>query len=458
MTEQLEKDIALDEDEVRTALVPNVTDAIEAGDKESLRKLVEDLSTPDLGDLIELLSPDDRVSMIETMGEAFDFEVFSELDPAVRDQLSEALPNALLARAVSELETDDAAYLLEDLGEEDRQEILAQLPTDERAALERNLEYPEETAGRLMQSDFVAVAPFWTVGHVIDYMRETEDLPEMFSEIFVVDPSFRVLGSVELSRLLRTKRDVSVSEIMNPDRHLVLATEDQEEVARQFGRHDLMSAPVVDANQRLVGVVTVDDVVDIIQEEAEEDMKALAGVGDESLADTVLDTTRSRVPWLIVNLGTAILASFVIQIFDATIEQMVSLAVLMPIVASMGGNAGTQTMTVTVRALATNKLGPVNAPRVVTREFLVGIINGLILSVIMAAVVLVWFGSTKLGTVIAVAMVVNMIAAALAGILIPLVMDHFDLDPAPASGVFVTTVTDVVGFFAFLGLAALWLM
>ena len=204
--------------------------------------------------------------------------------------------------------------------------------------------------------------------------------------------------------------------------------------------------------------MTVDDVVDIIQEEAEEDMKALAGVGDESLADTVLDTTRSRVPWLIVNLGTAILASFVIQIFDATIEQMVSLAVLMPIVASMGGNAGTQTMTVTVRALATNKLGPVNAPRVVTREFLVGIINGLILSVIMAAVVLVWFGSTKLGTVIAVAMVVNMIAAALAGILIPLVMDHFDLDPAPASGVFVTTVTDVVGFFAFLGLAALWLM
>jgi magnesium transporter len=237
-----------------------------------------------------------------------------------------------------------------------------------------------------------------------------------------------------------------------------VATEDQEEVARQFRRHDLMSAPVVDENQRLVGVVTVDDVVDVIQEEAEEDMKALAGVGDETLADSVYWTARSRVPWLIVNLGTAILASFVIQIFDATIEQMVALAVLMPIVASMGGNAGTQTMTVTVRALATNKLGRVNAPRVIGREFLVGIVNGFILSLIMAAVVFIWFGSSKLGGVIAVAMVVNMIAAALAGILIPLVMDHFDLDPAPASGVFVTTVTDVVGFFAFLGLAAVWIL
>jgi magnesium transporter len=289
-------------------------------------------------------------------------------------------------------------------------------------------------------------------------MRDTEDLPDTFSEIFVVDPGYRVLGAVELSRLLRSKRDTQVDTIMNEERHLVVATEDQEEVARQFRRHDLMSAPVVDENQRLVGVVTVDDVVDVIQEEAEEDMKALAGVGDETLADSVYWTARSRVPWLIVNLGTAILASFVIQIFDATIEQMVALAVLMPIVASMGGNAGTQTMTVTVRALATNKLGRVNAPRVIGREFLVGIVNGFILSLIMAAVVFIWFGSSKLGGVIAVAMVVNMIAAALAGILIPLVMDHFDLDPAPASGVFVTTVTDVVGFFAFLGLAAVWIL
>ncbi len=443
---------------VLAALVGDVSSAIDTADRERVLALVGDLSTPDLADLIELLGAAERVRLIEMLGRKFDVEVFSELDETVRDQLSEALPNEMLARAVRELDTDDAAYLLENLEEADKQEILAQLPTSERAALERNLDYPEETAGRLMQADFVAVPPYWTVGQVIDFMRDNADLPEAFSEIFVVDPSYRVLGAVELSRLLRTKRLVRIDTIMNAERHLVLATEDQEEVARQFHRYDLMSAPVVDEHQRLVGVVTVDDVVDVIQDEAEEDMKALAGVGDETLADTVLWTARSRVPWLIVNLGTAILASFVIQQFDATIEQMVSLAVLMPIVASMGGNAGTQTMTVTVRALATNKLGRVNAPRVIGREFLVGIINGLILSVIMAAVVFLWFGSGKLGGVIAAAMVVNMIAAALAGILIPLVMDHFDLDPAPASGVFVTTVTDVVGFFAFLGLAALWLL
>jgi magnesium transporter len=458
MSEQIETEARTNEEGALVALVRDVSDAIDEGARERVLQLVGDLKTPDLADLIDLLDADERVTLIETLGPRFDFEVFSELDETVRDQLSEALPNELLAEAVKELDTDDAAYLLENLEEADKQEILAQLPTSERAALERNLEYPEETAGRLMQADFVAVAPFWNVGQVIDYMRDTEDLPETFSEIFVVDPGYRVLGAVELSRLLRSKRDIQVDTIMNEERHLVVATEDQEEVARQFRRHDLMSAPVVDENQRLVGVVTVDDVVDIIQEEAEEDMKALAGVGDETLADSVYWTARSRVPWLIVNLGTAILASFVIQIFDATIEQMVALAVLMPIVASMGGNAGTQTMTVTVRALATNKLGRVNAPRVIGREFLVGIVNGFILSLIMAAVVFIWFGSSKLGGVIAVAMVVNMIAAALAGILIPLVMDHFDLDPAPASGVFVTTVTDVVGFFAFLGLAAVWIL
>ena len=458
MSEQMDTEAGADSEGARVAMVREVAAAIAAGERTRVLELVSDLNTPDLADLIELLSADDRVSLIETLGPKFDFEVFSELDETVRDQLSEALPNALLAEAVKELDTDDAAYLLENLEEADKQEILAQLPTSERAALERNLEYPEETAGRLMQADFVAVAPFWTVGQVIDYMRDTEDLPDTFSEIFVVDPSYRVLGAIELSRLLRTKREVRIDRIMNEDRHLVLATEDQEEVAHQFRRHDLMSAPVVDENQRLVGVVTVDDVVDVIQDEAEEDMKALAGVGDETLGDTVYWTARSRVPWLIVNLATAILASTVIQMFDATIEQMVSLAVLMPIVASMGGNAGTQTMTVTVRALATNKLGPVNAPRVIGREFLVGIVNGLILSLIMAAVAFVWFGSGKLGVVIAAAMVINLIAAALAGILIPLVMDHLDLDPAPASGVFVTTVTDVVGFFAFLGLAAIWLL
>jgi magnesium transporter len=384
--------------------------------------------------------------------------VFSELDEAVRDQLSEDLPNELLARAVTELDSDDAAYVLEGLDETDKQEVLAQLESGDRAALERNLEYPEETAGRLMQANFVAVAPFWNVGQVIDHMRETDDLPDTFSEIFVVDPSYRVLGSVELSRLLRTKRHVPIETIMEADRHVVMATADQEEMARQFQRYDLMSAPVVDENQRLVGVVTVDDVVEVINDEADEDMKKLAGVGDESLAGSVLETVRSRVPWLIVNLGTAILASFVIKQFDATIDQMVVLAVLMPIVASIGGNAGTQTMTVTVRALATSKLGSINAPRVVTREAIVGLLNGMILSVILAGTVFLWFGSGKLGATIGAAMIVNLFAAGLAGILIPLIFDYFDRDPAPASGVFVTMVTDCVGFFAFLGLASIYLV
>jgi len=440
------------------AIVGRVREALAVGDASALRGIAAELQAPDLAEVIELLGAEERVAFIQSLGASLDPEVFSEIDPAVRDQLSEALPNELLARVITELDTDDAAYLIENMEASDQEEILAQLTTSDRAAVERNLEYPEETAGRLMQADFVAVPPFWTVGQVIDYMRETADLPETFAEIFVIDPTYRVLGAVQLSRLLRTKRQVRVSEIMSEDRHVVLATDDQEEVARQFERYGLMSAPVVDDNKRLVGVLTVDDVVEVIQEEADEDMKKLAGVGDESLADSVLETARSRVPWLVVNLGTAILASTVIKQFDATIEQMVALAVLMPIVASMGGNAGTQTMTVTVRALATNKLGPVNASRVITREVLVGLVNGLVLSGIMALVVFFWFGSTKLGGVIGTAMIVNLLAAALAGILIPLTMDRLDLDPAPASGVFVTAITDVVGFFAFLGLASLWLL
>jgi magnesium transporter len=435
-------------------LVRDVALALHDGDNERAARLVEDLRARDLADVIELLSPEHRIGLIQALGSAFDYEVLSEIDEAVRDQLSEALPNELLAKAVTELDTDDAAYLIENLDDEDREEVLAQIPKGERAALERQLEYPEESAGRLMQSDFVAVAPYWTIEQVIDHARESDDLPDSFSEIFVVDPAFRVLGSVDLSRLLRTKRDVPVSEIMETDLHLVQATDDQEEVARQFERYDLFSAPVVDTNNKLVGVITVDDVVEVIQDEADEDMRALGGVGDESLADSVVETAKSRVPWLIVNLGTAILGSFVIKLFDATIEQMVALAVLMPVVASMGGNAGTQTMTVTVRALATNKLGSTNAPRVISRETLVGLINGLVLSLIMGLVVFVWFGSGKLGAVLGTAMVVNLLAAALAGILIPLLLNRLKLDPAPASGVFVTMITDVVGFFAFLGLAS----
>ncbi len=324
--------------------------------------------------------------------------------------------------------------------------------------MERNLEYPEDTAGRLMQSEFVAVPPFWTVGHVIDYMRETADLPDRFAEIFVVDPAFKVLGSRRPVTAVAHQARGRVEQIMEGERKVVLATADQEEVARQFERYDLMSAPVVDANQRLVGVVTVDDVVEVIQEEADEDMKALGGVGDEFLADPVVETLRAAFRGSVVNLFTAMLASWVIRLFDATMQQMVALAVLMPIVASMGGNAGTQTMTVTVRALATSELGPLNALRVITRETLVGLLNGLILRGHHGAVVFVWFGAGRSALVIGAAMIVNLLAAALAGILIPLALGRLGLDPAPASSVFVTMVTDVVGFFAFLGLATIWLL
>jgi magnesium transporter len=438
-------------------LVRAVAEALEENNATQVRSLVADVEGPDLADLIEMLEPEQRVGLIMALGADFDFEVLTEVDEKVRDQLSEALPNDVLAKGVSELDSDDAAYLLGSLEEDDQKEILDQMPQGERAALQRNLLYPEETAGRLMQADFVAVPPFWTVEQVVDFARDTADLPETFSEIFVVDPGYHLLGSVDISRLLRSKHDVKVDAIMDADRHVVLATADQEDVARQFERYGLMAAPVVDKNERLVGVVTVDDVVEVIEHEVEEDAKLLAGVGDERLSDSVREIAPPRFSWLFVNLFTAILASAVIGLFDATIESMVALAVLMPIVASMGGNAGTQTMTVAVRALATKELNPANIVRVVTRETAVGLINGLAFALIMSLVVFAWFGTEQLGLVIGAAMVINMLAAALAGIFIPLALDRMGFDPAVASTVFVTTVTDVVGFFSFLGLASLWL-
>ncbi len=439
-------------------LVRAVSDAVAAFDEARVRNLVVNLRPPDLADLIELLDPGERATFVQSLGTAIDYDVFSELDETVRDQLTLELPNTYLAKAVTELDSDDAAYVLERLDPEDRQEVFDRLSVTDRAALERNLDYPEKTAGRLMQGEFVSVAPFWNVGQVIDYMRETDDLPTTFSEIYVVDPGFKVLGSVNLSHLLRTKRHVAIEDLMNDDVTLIDAMADQEQVAHQFERYDLFSAPVVDGNGRLIGVVTVDDVVEVIHDEADEDIRRLGGVGDESVTDTVLNTTKSRFVWLLVNLFTAIVASAVIKLFDASIEEMVALAVLMPIVASMGGNAGTQTMTVAVRALATRDLGTVNATRVVIREVFVGVLNGFLFAFILAVVTVAWFGSGPLGLVIAMAMIFNHLAAALAGILIPIVLDRLNYDPAVASSVFVTTITDVVGFFAFLGLATFWLL
>ncbi|KWT64875.1 Mg/Co/Ni transporter MgtE [Hyphomicrobium sulfonivorans] len=438
--------------------ISTISEALERHDLAKVREVAAGLENPDLADVIEELAPEQRVELIEALGADFDFEVLTEVDEKVRDQISEALPNDVLAKAVTELDSDDAAYLLESLEADDRQEILDQLPQSDRAALERNLLYPGETAGRLMQADFVAVPPFWTVGQVIDFARDTEDLPETFSEIFVVDPGFHLLGSVNISRLLRTKRDVPINTIMEADRHMILATADQEQVARQFERYGLMAVPVVDSDERLVGVVTVDDVVEVIEQEADEDAKLLAGVGDERLSDSVREIAPPRFLWLLVNVLFAMVSASIIDLFGGSIEQMVALAVLMPIIASMGGNAGTQTMTVTVRALATKELSDMNVRRVALREVTVALINGVLFACLLSALAILWFGGAGLGVVIAIAIMINLLVAAVAGMLIPLGLQRLGFDPAVASTVFVTSLTDVVGFFAFLGLATFWLL
>ncbi|EAS50252.1 Mg/Co/Ni transporter [Aurantimonas manganoxydans SI85-9A1] len=438
------------------AFLERVEAAIEGENPAYLREEVGRLHESELGDLLEALDNDARQSLVRLMGDEFDYTALTEVDEAIRLSIVDAMPNAQVAEALRELDSDDAVYILEDLDEEDRKEILDRLPFRERIRLRRSLEYPEESAGRRMQTEFVAVPPFWTVGQTIDYMRDEEELPESFAQIFVIDPSFKLQGAVDLDRILRAKRPEKIEDIMHETRHAIPAEMDQEEAAQIIEQYDLLSAAVVDENERLVGILTIDDVIDILQQEADEDIKRLGGVGDEEISDTVLTAARSRFSWLLINLATAILASCVIGLFDATIEQMVALAILMPIVASMGGNAGTQTMTVAVRALAARDIDLYNAGRIIRREALVGLLNGVLFALIIGLVAAVWFESAGLGGVIAVAMVVNMMAAALAGILIPLVLDRFGADPAIASGTFVTTVTDVVGFFAFLGLAAFW--
>lgn len=441
----------------RSEFLHAVEAALEADDAQTVRELTLPLHEADLADLIQLLRPDQREPLIATLGRDFNAAALSELDEGVRDQVLEAMPNEKVAEALQQLDSDEAVYLIEDLDKQDQTDILAKLPSFERAALERSLEYPEDSAGRIMQTDLIAVPPFWSVEQTLEHMRETEDLPDRFYEVFVVDPAYHLIGSVALDRLLRSKRLINIEAITNRDIHPVDVTADQEEVARTFERYNLTSAPVIDPDRRLVGVITADDIVEVIQEEASEDILRLGGVAGESVSDPVWQTTKHRFIWLFVNLGTAILASLVISLFDATIQQMVALAVLMPIVASMGGNAGTQTMTVAVRALATQDLSAVNAARVIGRETVVGLLNGLMFALVMGAIAYFWFGSGPLGVVIGSAMVINLLVAALSGILIPLGLYALDLDPAIASGVFVTMMTDCVGFFAFLGLAALWL-
>lgn len=435
--------------------VEQLRTALAAEGTPNLADLVEPLHASDMGDLIEALDADERVKLVQALGDKFDFSALTEVDDSVRTELIEDLPSADVARGVAELDSDDAVYILEDIDVPEREEILAQMPAFERLSLKRSLDFPEDSAGRLMQTDFIAIPPFWTVGQAIDYLRSEKELPDEFYQLYVVDPSYNLLGTLPLDRFLRATRMTRIEDIMQTNVIEVDAAEDQEEAAREFERYDLVEVAVVDENKRLVGVLTIDDIVDVIHEEATEDMQLLAGVGDEELSDGIASTVRGRATWLVVNLVTAMLASFIIGLFDATIEEMVALAALMPIVASMGGNAATQTMTVTVRALAMRELDSYKIRRLILREMAVGVLNGLIFAMLLGLLTWLRFFNPGLGVVIALAMIVNMIAAGTAGILIPLTLNRFKVDPAVASSVFVTTVTDVVGFFGFLGLAAL---
>jgi magnesium transporter len=446
-----------DEGAIREDFVTSITEAIKTHDSAKLRELAGDLHESDTGDLLEALDQELRPQLIVLLGADFDFAALTEVDDTVREEILDELLPQTVAEGVRELDSDDAVYILEDLSKDEQAEILEQLPALERIALERSLLYPEGSAGRRMQTEFIAVPPQRTVGETIDFMRETPDLPDRFYEIYAVDPSRKFLGAVPLDKLLRAKRPVSIESLMDPDRRLVRATADQEEVARQFERYDLVAAPVVDENDRLVGVMTVDDIVDVIEEEAEEDIKALGGVAKhEELSDSVWTIAKGRFPWLLANLATALVSASVIQQFEGSIQKMVALAVLMPIVASMGGNAGTQTMTVAVRALATRDLSDNNSLRFARREFLVGLINGLGFAVIMGTIASFWFQASDLGLVIGLAMICVLMAAALGGFVIPVVLEKLGIDPAVSSGPFVTTITDIIGFFSFLGIATLW--
>lgn len=445
----------------RFALTPKLERKVaKAIDEEKLKKagkLARRLHAADLADLIERLSYEQRAQLLDVLRDAFDAEVLPYLDETVRDEVVELLGPETVGRAISSLDSDDAIAIIEDLDEGEKEAILAAVDPADRALLEEGLTFPEYSAGRLMQRELVAVPSHWTVGQTIDFMRTNPNLPDDFYEIFIVDPRFKPVGVLSLGRLLHNKRPVRLRDIMSSDFVRLQADTPQDEVAYLFRQYGLVSAPVVNESGRLLGRVTVDDVVDIVDEEAEEDILRLGGVSESDLQSSVLATTKQRFLWLLINLGTAILASGVIAIFEATIEQVVALAVLMPIVASMGGNAGTQTVTVVVRALAMRDLSTSNALRVIWKEALVGLLNGLLFAVLIGAIAGFWF-EPLIGAVIAAAMVINMLVAGLSGALIPIGLERLKIDPAVASSVFLTTVTDVIGFFAFLGLAAAFVL
>ena len=443
---------------VSPELVDEIIHALEEGDKEQIDFLLEPLHNADIADVFEQLSDHHRRILTSVIGSEMEPEVLSELDDSTLDDVIAEMDDQDVARAISQMESDDAVHVLEDLDQEEQRKIIDALSYEDRIAIEEGLSYPEDSAGRLLQKNLVSVPGQWSVGKVIDYFRTDKELPNEFYEVFIVDPMHHPIGTVALNKIIRSDRDILISEIMEEELKLVPVEMDQEEVAYLFRQYDLTSMAVVDDSGRLIGMITVDDVVDVIDEEAEEDLMLLSGIADTDITESVIEASKNRVIWLIINLATAILASMVIALFDANIEQMVALAVLMPIVASMGGNAGTQTMTVTVRALATRDLTTSNAKRIIFREFSIALLNGIIIAVLIGGLSWAWFNSSALGGVMAVAMIINMIMAGLAGILIPIGLDKINIDPALASSIFVTTITDVIGFFAFLGLAAMVLI
>ncbi len=457
---QARQDLGDDAYELDEKLVEEIRAAVEAQDGDLLEALLEPLHPADIADLLEQIGPAERRGLLRLWhGGELEGEVLAELDEALREEVIRDLDPEALAEAVRDLETDDVVDIVEDLDEPEQEEVLSALPDAERVAVEQALSYPEDSAGRLMQREVVVAPEHWTVGQTIDFLRAADDLPEQFYHVILVDPKMRPTGYVTLGKLLASKRDTPLKAITEESFRTIPVDQPEEDVAYAFNQYHLISAPVVDKDGRLVGVITIDDAMEVLDEETEEDMLRLAGVSEEeSLSDTAIDVSRQRIPWLMVNLITAILASLVIALFEDALSRVVALAVLMPIVASMGGNAGTQALTVAVRAIATRDLTSANVWRVIRREVLVGLINGLVFAVVMGVVGWLWFGMPEIGLVIALAMVVNLVVAGLAGVLVPVALEKMGVDPALASGTFVTTVTDVVGFFVFLGLASLVLL
>ena len=460
---ELEDEAPMDsEDRLRPEFVDRVLDAVASGDDETARELVEPLHPADVADLIELAARDEREGLVRALAEIVDADVLAEMNEHVREALLDALEPHQLADIAGQMETDDAVAILEDLEEDEQRAVLRAMEPDDRAAIEEALTYPEESAGRLMQRDLIAVPEHWKVGQIIDYLRGNDELATDFWEVFVVDPSHHPIGTCKLSTILRSPRSASVAKVMTREQTLIPVDMDQEDVALRFQKYALISAAVVDGSGRLVGMITVDDIVHIIQEEASEDVLLLSGAGEGDINEPISETIRRRLTWLVINLGTAIFAASVVSLFQGEISRYTLLAVLMPIVSGMGGNAGTQTLAVAVRAIATNQLTSSNTLRMFAREFKIAFWNGLSLGLLIFAGVLLVFGyihpapkALLLATVMGSAMLINNLIAGLAGILVPVTLDRRRIDPAVSSAVFVTMATDVMGFLSFLGLAQL---